>query len=209
VIRTRIKICGITRQEDAQAAVAAGADALGFVFHEASPRSVTVSTAARIARSVPPFVTLVALFVDARPDLVNAVIADVEPDLLQFHGAETPAACEAYSRPYIKAVRMREDVDLRAVAHEYREARGLLLDSYVPGAAGGTGVAFAWDRIPRDLGKPIVLAGGLTPQNVGEAIAVARPYAVDVSSGVESAPGIKDSKKIAAFIAAVYARGVS
>jgi phosphoribosylanthranilate isomerase len=208
-MRTRIKICGITRRGDAQAAVAAGADALGFVFHAESPRCVTVDAAARVARSVPPFVTLVALFVDALPDLVNTVIAEVGPDLLQFHGSESPALCGGFGRPYIKAVRMRDDVDLRAAAREYREARGLLLDSYVPGAPGGTGTAFAWDRIPRDLDRPIVLAGGLTPENVGAAIAAARPYAVDVSSGVESAPGIKDAEKIAAFVAAVNEKGVS
>jgi phosphoribosylanthranilate isomerase len=209
VTRTRIKICGITRQDDAHAAVAAGADALGFVFHEASPRCVALSTAAGIARSVPPFVTLVALFVDAQPDVINAVVAEVGPDLLQFHGSEPPSACAGFGRPYIKAIRMRDDVDLPATAVAYREARGLLLDSYVPGAAGGSGVAFAWDRVPRDLDKPVVLAGGLTPQNVADAIAVARPYAVDVSSGVEAAPGIKDAEKLAAFVAAVRAIEVS
>jgi phosphoribosylanthranilate isomerase len=199
-MRTRVKICGITREQDASRAVAAGADALGFVFYERSPRHVSVARAAEIVRGLPPFVTSVALFVDASPDLIAQVVAEVGVDLLQFHGAEAPADCAGHGRPWIRAVAMRPDTDLAALPARFTGARGLLLDAYRPGVPGGTGETFDWDRIPGMLGPRIVLAGGLAPSNVGRAVRQVRPYAVDVSGGVESAKGIKDPDKIKAFI---------
>jgi phosphoribosylanthranilate isomerase len=201
--RTRVKICGITRVEDAGAAARAGADAIGLVFEPASPRYVEVERARAIAASLPPFVTVVGLFVNAAPERIREVLSRVRIDLIQFHGAETPAQCRLHPRPYIKAVSMREAVDLHAVQSAYGDAAGLLLDAYSPGVAGGSGTAFDWTRVPRDLDKPVILAGGLTPANVAEAVRTTRPYAVDVSSGVESAKGVKDAGKIAAFIEAV------
>lgn len=204
-MRTRVKICGITRVADAVAAVAAGADAIGVVFDRASARCITLERARAIADALPPFVALVGLFVDASPTEVRAALRAVPFTLLQFHGMEPPEQCSHAGRPYIKALRMRADVDVHAEVARYRDARAVLLDSYVPGHAGGSGAAFDWSRVPRTLDTPIILAGGLTPDNVGAAIVRVRPYAVDVSSGVETAPGIKDSQKIAAFIAAVRA----
>jgi phosphoribosylanthranilate isomerase len=198
-----VKICGITRVEDADAAVRAGADAIGLVFEPASPRYVEIERAQAIAASLPPFVTVVGLFVNATPDRIREVLSRVRIDLIQFHGAETPAQCRLHSRPYIKAVSMREAVDLHAVQSAYGDATGLLLDTYSPDVAGGSGATFDWTRVPRDLEKPVILAGGLSPANVAEAVRTARPYAVDVSSGVESAKGIKDAGKIAAFIETV------
>jgi len=199
-MRTRIKICGITRPEDAQAAVRLGADAIGLVFYSASPRAVTIEQAQAIVAALPPFVTTVGLFVDAPLEQVSTTLQGVPLGLLQFHGHETPDDCAAFGRPYIKAVRMRPEVDLAAEALRYSTAQGLLLDTYQPGTPGGTGAAFDWGRVPAGLAKPVILAGGLTPQNVATAVRSVRPYAVDVSGGVEQAKGIKDAEKIAAFI---------
>jgi phosphoribosylanthranilate isomerase len=198
-----VKICGITRLEDAQTAARAGADAIGLVFEPASPRYVALDRAQAIAASLPPFVSVVALFVNAAPDRIREVLSRVRIDLIQFHGAETPAQCRLHPRPYIKAVSMREVVDLHSVQAAYDDAAGLLLDAFSPAVAGGSGTTFDWTRVPRDLAKPVILAGGLSPANVAEAVRTARPYAVDVSSGVESAKGIKDAGKITAFIEAV------
>jgi len=202
-MRTRVKICGITQRQDALAAVAAGADAIGLVFHEHSPRHVTVQQAHAITAGLPPFVTVVGLFVDADSSLVNSVLEQTRIDLLQFHGDENEADCTRYRRPYMKAIRVREETDLRAEAQRYPGAAALLLDSYHAGLPGGTGTSFDWGRVPADLGRHVVLAGGLGPDNVARAVAQLRPYAVDVSSGVEASPGIKDAKLIEAFVKAV------
>jgi phosphoribosylanthranilate isomerase len=202
-MRTRVKICGITRVEDARAAAEAGAEAVGLVFDPGSPRCVTLEQALAIIESVPPFVTVVGLFVDSPVERVRAVLERARLGLLQFHGAETPEQCRVYGRPYVKAVRMRAGVDLCGEERRYGDAVGLVLDTFVPGQSGGSGRTFDWTMIPRDLRKPVILAGGLTPDNVGDAIRQVRPAAVDVSSGVESARGIKDKKKIMAFIRSV------
>ena len=197
---TRIKICGITRMEDGLAAARAGADAIGLVFAEKSPRRVTPDQARAIAVALPPFVTTVALFVNAGPEEVERIIHRVRPDCLQFHGEESPDYCAAFGLPWLKAARVRPGVDLLQFAARFEGAQGLLLDAYSPAAHGGTGARFDWGLIPAVMPRPVVLAGGLTPANVGEAVHVARPWAVDVSSGVEAAPGIKDAAKIAAFV---------
>ncbi len=197
---TRIKICGITRVEDLFAAASGGADAIGLVFHEKSPRHVTVRQAARLAAALPPFITAVGLFVNVSADFVHAVLEEVPLDLLQFHGDESPEFCASFERSYIKAIRVREGVDLVQCAARYATAQGLLLDAWVQGVPGGTGHTFDWELIPRDLPLPVILSGGLTPANVADAIRAVRPYAVDVSSGVETRKGIKDAAKIAAFI---------
>ena len=197
----RVKICGITRLQDLHAACGAGADALGFVFYEKSPRHLAIAAAAALVRELPPFVQAVGLFVDADPAFVEAVLRDVPLDLLQFHGDEAPVDCARFGRPYIKAVRVNRDADLLKCAADFDAARGLLLDAYVPGVPGGTGERFDWSLIPPGLPKPIILSGGLTPDNVAEAVRTVRPWAVDVSSGVEAAKGIKDAHKIAQFIA--------
>lgn len=202
---TCIKICGITSVEDARAAVDAGADAIGLVFYARSPRCVTLEQAAVIARAVGPFVTTVGLFVDPSPEAVQLVLDEVPLQLLQFHGDESPAFCASFQRPFIKALRMAEGVDVSAIEREftYAGALGLLLDSYSPAIPGGTGETFAWARIPLERRIPLILAGGLSPDNVAAAVTQVRPYAVDVSSGVEIAPGRKDSAKITAFVQAV------
>lgn len=200
---TRVKICGITRVDDAKAALAAGADAIGLVFDRRSPRCVDIAQAQAIVDEVPPFIAVVGLFVDANTQWVEQVLREVRLTLLQFHGDEAPEQCRRYGRPYIKAIRMRDGIDLKAEAAKYADSSGLLLDSFVAEQAGGSGKTFDWGRIPRDLAKPIVLAGGLTVDNVRDAIRHVRPAAVDVSSGVEVSKGIKDPEKIAAFIAAV------
>lgn len=199
----RSKICGITRIEDALAAAEAGADAIGFVFYARSPRAVDVRQARAIIAELPPFVTTVGLFVNASRCELNEILEVVPLDLLQFHGDETPADCEGYHRPWIKALRVRPGDDLEAACQRYAGARGILLDSYVAGVPGGTGEAFDWSLVPARLSKPIILAGGLSAGNVGQAIAQVRPYAVDVSGGVEQAKGIKDAAKIEAFMRAV------
>ncbi len=198
--RVRTKICGITRAADAAVAVAAGADALGFVFHQDSPRFVAPSLARELIAPLPPFPSRVALFVNPARDFVDAVLAAAPLDLLQFHGDEPPDFCAGFQRPYIKAVRMRDGVDLQATCRRYAAAAALLLDGCSETAWGGAGVSFDWDKVPDNLSRPIILAGGLTADNVRDAIARVRPYAVDVSSGVELEPGRKDKDKIAAFI---------
>jgi phosphoribosylanthranilate isomerase len=206
-MRTRVKICGITRVEDALAAAVFGVDAIGLVFSEASPRCVTAGQARTIAAALPPFIKVVGLFVDASAEHIRELLGQVPIDLLQFHGRETPEECRQFGHPYIKAVRMVPDVDIAAEARRYTQAAGLLLDAYDPQLAGGTGATFDWTRVPQDLGKPVILAGGLTSENVARAIEAVRPYAVDVSSGVEQGKGIKDAAKIAAFIRAVAVNG--
>ena len=195
--RTRVKICGITRVADAEAAVAAGADAIGLVFYARSPRFVDLETARRISQSLPAFVTSVALFLNPEEDQVQQVLDLVPIDLLQFHGTEPVEFCEAFGRPWIKAIGIEGTDELEQRCQDYVAARGILLDSHASGAAGGTGKTFNWDRIPASLKNRIILAGGLTPDNIAEAIETVRPYAVDLSSGVESAPGIKDAALIA------------
>lgn len=202
-MRTRVKICGITRVEDAQAAVAHGCDAIGLVFYAPSPRYVMPEIARAIAAQLPPFVQAVGLFVDAEPEYVRAVLAEVRLDLLQFHGDEAPEYCRQFGVPYMKAVRVRPETNLLQYAAAYADAKALLLDTYVSGTPGGTGQTFDWSLIPADLPKPVVLAGGLDAGNVAEAIRQARPYAVDVSGGVEREKGIKDADKIAAFMRGV------
>lgn len=202
-MRTRVKICGITRPEDGQAAAYAGADAIGLVFYASSPRAVNIAKAQAIVAALPPFVTVVALFVDPTALEVETVLQNVAVDVLQFHGEEAPEFCDRFVRPYLKALRMRAGIDLVAAARRYASAQGLLLDTYKEGVAGGTGERFDWMRVPRDLDIPIVLAGGLTPENVAAAIQHARPYAVDVSGGVEAAKGIKDAAKMAALMGEV------
>jgi len=198
--RVRVKVCGITRPQDALAAAYLGADAIGLVFYAASPRAVTVQTACAIVEVLPPFVCKVGLFVNAAPDEISGVLETVALDVLQFHGDEEGEQCTRYSKPFIKAVRMQDNVDLNAAAIRYADASALLLDTYVEGLHGGTGQAFDWSGIPAHPGKPLILAGGLTPANVAAAISQTKPYAVDVSGGVESAKGIKDAGKIAEFI---------
>jgi len=200
ITRVRIKICGITRVEDALAATRLGADAIGLVFYPDSPRAVGIDTARRIAGMLPPFVTRVGLFVNATVDEINKVLQAVALDLLQFHGTEEPSECARYSKPYIKAVRMSDVVDVQREARRYADASALLLDAYVKGKHGGTGATFNWSSVPADVGKPIILAGGLTAENVASAIRQILPYAVDVSGGVESGKGIKDASKMAEFI---------
>ncbi|MEQ4315915.1 phosphoribosylanthranilate isomerase [Pseudomonas syringae] len=199
----RSKICGITRIEDALAAVEAGADAIGLVFYPKSPRAVTVLQARAIIAALPPFVTTVGLFVNASRCELNETLDAVALDMLQFHGDETPEECDGYHRPYIKALRVKAGDDIASACRAYRNARGVLLDTYVEGVPGGTGETFDWALIPDDLDKPVILAGGLTSANVAQAIAQVRPYAVDVSGGVERSKGIKDREKIFAFMSAV------
>lgn len=204
VLRVRVKICGITRVEDALAAVAQGADAIGLVFYAPSPRAVSIEQAAAIAKQIPAFVSVVGLFVNAEESFVKDVITQVPLDLLQFHGDETPEQCARYGLPFIKAVRVKSDTNLVQCAKDYSASRALLLDTYTEGVAGGTGHVFDWGLIPSDLNKPVVLAGGLTAENVASAIQQVKPYAVDVSGGVEASKGIKDAAKIAAFMQQVY-----
>lgn len=199
----RSKICGITRVEDALAAVEAGADAIGLVFYAKSPRAVSVQQARAIVAALPPFVTSVGLFVDASRCELGEILDAVPLDLLQFHGDETPDECDHYGRPYIKALRVKPGDDIAAQVARYANARGVLLDTFVPGIPGGTGEAFDWSLVPAQLSKPVILAGGLTAANVAQAIEKVRPFAVDISGGVESAKGIKDATKIHAFMEAV------
>ena len=202
-MRTRVKICGITRAQDAIKAVEFGADAIGLVFYDKSPRAVSIDDARSIIQKIPPFVSIVGLFVDPSPKDVAAVLHRVSLDLLQFHGDELPSECSAYGKPYIKAVKIREGVDIAAQINKYTTARGILLDTYDPKVPGGTGRVFDWSVIPRGLSKPIILAGGLTPENVWQAITKVRPFAVDVSGGVEADKGIKDIEKLSAFMRGV------
>ena len=203
-MKTRIKMCGLTRIEDVEAAVDAGADAVGLVFYPPSPRYVDLQTAAMLARAVPPFVTIVGLFVNADAATVKATLAAVPLHVLQFHGDEDDAYCRQFDRHYLKAARVMPGMDLVQYSAGFPSAQAILLDAFVDGYGGG-GKAFDWSVIPADLGKPIVLSGGLDAGNVGEAIARVRPAAVDVSSGIERAKGIKDAEKMRAFVAAVRA----
>jgi phosphoribosylanthranilate isomerase len=195
-MRTRVKICGITRIEDGLAAAAAGADAIGLVFYDGSPRCVEHRQAAEIAAALPAFVSRVALFVNAAAEEVEKVLTEVPIDTIQFHGDESPRECAVYGMPYIKAVRMQPGVDLHRQREHYRQAAGLLVDSYRPGVPGGTGETFDWSLIPSDISDEIILAGGLNAQNVAAAIAAVHPWAVDVSGGVEASKGIKDARAI-------------
>lgn len=197
---TRIKICGLTRRQDVLTVSASGTDAIGLVFYDKSPRHVTIEQAAQLAAAIPPFVTLVGLFVNPFENEVREVLRHVPLDVLQFHGEEDPAFCAQFARPYLKAVRVKPGVDLVQCAARYKGAQALLLDAFVEGAHGGTGESFDWALIPQDLPLPVILSGGLHAGNVAEAIRQVRPYAVDVSSGVELAKGIKDAAKVAAFI---------
>ena len=199
---TRIKICGLTREEDVDAAVAAGADAIGFVFYPPSPRYLSPRRAAELARRVPPFIDVVGLFVNEAPESLLAVCDAVPINLLQFHGDEDAAYCRQFKRPYLRAARVRPGLDLVEFARAFPDARALLLDAFVEGYGGG-GLVFDWSLIPPELPGFLVLSGGLTAANVGEAIERVRPVAVDVSSGVEAGKGINDHSKIAAFVAAV------
>jgi phosphoribosylanthranilate isomerase len=202
-MRTRIKFCGITRVDDVRRSVELGIDAIGLVFTRASQRFVGISQARVIRNELPAFVTAVALFMDDEPGWIEEVVASVQPDVLQFHGAETDGFASSFARPYIKAVPMGSIADVARHASAYPNASGLLLDSHARGARGGTGETFDWARIPPAAGRQFVLAGGLNATNVAQAIATVRPYAVDVSSGIESAPGLKDAAKMRAFAAEV------
>lgn len=202
-MRTRVKICGITCPEDGVYAASQGVDAIGLVFYPPSPRAVNCQQAKLIADALPPFVATVALFVNATVNEVSDVLAAVRIDVIQFHGDETPEYCEQFGRPYLKAIRMRPEVDLNEIADQYASAQALLLDTYRPGVAGGTGETFNWDRVPHKFKMPIILAGGLSPENVGAAIKQASPYAVDISGGVEATKGIKDAAKVTAFMRGV------
>lgn len=200
VTRTRCKICGITNIDDALLAIDAGADALGFVFYDKSPRYVSPEEAATICAQLPPFVTRVGLFVDHSAELVTEISKRVELDLLQFHGDESPEFCKQFDRPYIKAVRVRADSDFAEAQARYTESQALLVDTYRVGVPGGTGEAFDWGLLPAERSLPLILAGGLNPDNVRRAIATVSPYAVDVSGGVEREKGKKDGQKVLKFL---------
>lgn len=201
--RTRIKICGIREALHACVAADAGADAIGLVFYRESPRYVTPGTAAAVVATLPPFVTTVGLFVDATEAKVRDTLATVRLDLLQFHGTETPEFCASFGLPYVRAIPMAPGIDLLEWAGRFSSARALLLDAHEPGKPGGTGRMFDWADIPRDLPIPLILSGGLTSENVGRAVREVKPWAVDVSSGVEASRGTKDSQKIVEFIRSV------
>lgn len=198
--RTRVKICGITSVADGLAAARHGADAIGLVFYPSSPRLVTLERAREIAVGMPPFVARVAVFVNPAASEVETVIRACRPDLLQFHGEETADFCRSFGVPYLRALRVRPGVDLLESLSSYGDAAGWLLDAYRQELYGGTGEAFDWGLVPRALARPLVLSGGLDAGNVGEAIRRVRPWAVDVSSGVEAAKGVKDERRIAAFM---------
>jgi phosphoribosylanthranilate isomerase len=203
-LRTRIKICGITNIEDALLAIQSGVDALGFVFYPPSPRHISIENANDIIKQLPPFVTTVALFVDEQPLQIKKTIDLVKIDLLQFHGNENEKFCQQFNRPYIKAIRMKEDCDLQQSIVDFSSAKALLLDTYVKGTPGGTGESFNWDLLPKQRNKAIILAGGLNADNISLAIKTVTPYAVDISGGVEQDgiknKGMKDHKKIQTFI---------
>lgn len=202
--RTRVKICGFTSAKQAAFAAHAGADAIGLVFYPPSPRHVSINKAQEIVAALPAFTTVVALFVDATEEQIRNVLEQVPIDLLQFHGDEPANQCRLYAKPYIKAIRMQPDTDILALTTKYHDAAGLLLDAYHAQTKGGTGEQFDWDLIPDECALPVILAGGLGAHNAGEAINHVKPYALDVSSGVEIAKGIKDNNKIAEFLTEVY-----
>lgn len=204
-MRTRVKICGFTRAEDALTAAYLGADAIGLVFYAPSPRNVNIAAAQAIVKALPAFTSVVALFVDEQPQRIHEVLRHVPIDLLQFHGDEAPEACRIYGKPYIKAVRMRPETDAAILSKRYADASGLLLDAYHPGVHGGSGSRFDWNLIPKHCPLPIILAGGLEARNIKQAMQQVHPYALDVSSGVESGKGIKDAGKMAALLKEVYA----
>lgn len=206
-MKPRVKICGLTRVGDLTAAIEAGADAIGLVFYPPSPRYVDLKTALELARAVPPFVTIVGLFVNADPMAVRETLAALPIHLLQFHGDEDERYCRQFDRPYMKAARVKSGIDLIQYAAAFPSAQAIVLDAFVEGFGGG-GKVFDWSLVPTGLGKPVVLSGGLDASNVGEAIARVRPAAVDVSSGVEAAKGIKDPEKMRSFVAAVRAAGL-
>ncbi|MDD2724572.1 MAG: phosphoribosylanthranilate isomerase [Methylovulum sp.] len=206
-MRTRVKICGFTRVEDAVAAARLGVDALGLVFYPPSPRHIDIAQAVNIVNALPAFTTVVALFVDAGEVQIREVLAQVPIDCLQFHGEETPEQCRMYGKRYIKAIRMQDGVDVHQLAAAYHDADGLLLDAYHPNAQGGTGSQFDWGLIPQTCALPIILAGGLDAANAKAAVQTVRPYALDVSSGVETGKGIKDTQKMCAFIKKVTEGG--
>ena len=199
----KIKICGFTDAENAQQAALTGIDAIGLNFYAKSPRHVNIDSAREIVAALPPFVNKVGLFVNANPSLIDEVLCEVALDTLQFHGDESPSDCAQYEMPFIKAIRVSPELDLIKTANEYSQASALLLDTYQPDVYGGSGKSFDWSLANIELDLPIILAGGLTPDNVSVAINTAQPYAVDVSSGVESAKGLKDIDKIRAFISNV------
>ena len=201
--RTRVKICGITRAEDAVSAVNAGADAIGLVFYAPSPRAVTIAQAQAIVATIPPFVSVVGLFVNAPQTEIESVLSKVRLDIVQFHGDESAHECEQINLPYYKAIRVKADTNLLQYEAEFKSAKALLLDTFSEAAVGGTGQVFDWKLIPKNLIKPVILAGGLTAENVADAIQQVLPYALDVSGGVEATKGIKDAAKIAAFMQAV------
>ncbi len=203
-LRTRIKICGIRTVEDALTAARAGADTLGLVFNPRSPRCIDIEQALRIRDALPAFVSITALFMDDDASRVAEVVERLAPDVLQFHGAEAPAFCSRWGRPYIKAVAMGDSPDIDAFARRHPQARGFLLDSHAAGRQGGSGDTFDWSRIPSDFPHPLILAGGLNPQNVARAISAVRPWAVDVSSGVERERGVKDAVLIQQFCQEVF-----
>ena len=204
-MRCRIKICGITNLADAKAAIELGADALGFVFYPPSPRNIDLKTAAEITHQLPPFITTTALFVNSDRDFISAALKQARIDCLQFHGDELPEDCHGFNRPWIKAIRMKDKIDLIQQRDIYQDATALLLDAYVKGIPGGTGEQFNWDKIPTSLRSEIILAGGLTAKNVRQAVQQVQPWAVDISGGVEKKKGIKDHVKIRQFILEVQA----
>lgn len=201
--RTRVKVCGITRPEDALAAASLGIDAIGLVFYAGSSRAVDVDAARQIVQVLPPLVSVVGLFVNAEPEEVRRVLREVPVAFLQFHGIEEPEYCASFGRPFIKAVPMGDKTDVAAYARRFQAAVGLLLDSHGNGKTGGSGTRFEWALIPDCIPKPFILAGGLNPDNVAQAVAEVRPFGVDVSSGVESSRGIKDRDLMQAFLQGV------
>ena len=203
-MRTRVKICGFTRVEDAIYAARLGVDAIGLVFYPPSPRNVDIDQAIKIVSALPAFVSVVALFVDEQESRIREVLQRVPIDCLQFHGDEPGDACRKYGKRYMKAIRVQQNTDIPELARQYYDASALLLDAWHPGAKGGTGSRFDWNRIPKVLTLPIVLAGGLDATNAKAAVTTVRPYALDVSSGVEAEKGIKDADKMAAFLSEVY-----
>lgn len=198
--RVRVKVCGITQAQDASLAIDNGADAIGLVFYEPSPRSVSIEQAKAVCAELPPFVSVVALFVNADPAYIQEVCAEVPVTLLQFHGDEDESQCSCYGIPYIKALRIRSASDVSEAEEKYSSASGILVDTYKAGVQGGTGETFDWGLLPENRRKPLVLAGGLTPVNIKEAIDVVRPYAVDVSGGVEQSKGVKSALLIEKFL---------
>jgi len=202
-MRTRVKICGFTQTEQAVHAAKLGVDAIGLVFYPPSPRHLSIEQAQKIVQALPAFTSVVALFVDEKPAQIKKVLESVAIDCLQFHGNETAAQCRLYGKPYLKAIQVQAAVNIEQLSQDYYDAAGLLLDAYHPDVKGGMGQVFDWDLIPAQLSVPIILAGGLCIENVKQAVQTVKPYAVDVSSGVESIKGVKDVAKMAAFITAV------